>query len=220
MVDDQEFAAKFDFVLCIDVSESMRDMLDKVKESALGLYDELKAEMNPKHWCLKETRVKVIAFRDMTIGEDNEVSEWFRLPDQNADFKAFLDKLEARGGGDGPETAIDAISLAMMQDWVKTGDKRRHFIVLWTDASTKPPGEQKMDPRLPQSMPEFVRMWQGPMESIMDRGAKRLAIWAPDDDSWAFVESMEHTNYQEVSPTKELDELSMKLVIQYMAGAI
>jgi len=60
MVDDQEFAAKFDFVLCIDVSESMRDMLDKVKESALGLYDELKAVMNPKHWCPAETRVKVI----------------------------------------------------------------------------------------------------------------------------------------------------------------
>jgi len=149
------------------------------------------------------------------------VSEWFRLPDQNADFKAFLDKLEARGGGDGPETAIDAISLAMMQDWVKTGSKRRHAIVLWTDAPTKWPGEQKMDPRLPQSMPEFVRMWQDPMESIMDYKAKRLFVFAPDDDSWEFVGCLDDASFQEVSPDNELDELDMvNLIISLMISAV
>ena len=206
MVDYQEYVANFDFVLCIDVSESMHDVLDRVKESALGLYDELKAEVDHWHWCLKETRVKVIAFRDMTIGEENEVSEWFRLPNQNADFKAFLDKLEACGGGDGPETGIDAISLAMMQDWNKAGDRRRHAIVLWTDAPTKWPGEQKMDPGLPRSMPEFVRMWQDPKESIMDYHAKRLFVFAPDDDSWEFVGYLDDASFEEASPDMALDD--------------
>jgi hypothetical protein len=120
MADNQVMNVKIDFVLCIDASESMHDMLDKVKKSAMGLYDKLETGFDrtfPKHeftHYLKDTRVKVIAFRDMTIGEENEVSEWFSLPTQNAEFKAFLDRLEARGGGDGSETAIDAISLAMM----------------------------------------------------------------------------------------------------------
>jgi hypothetical protein len=220
MEDDQLIYYSIDLVLCIDASESMHDMLDKVKECAMRFYDELKAEYDKIRRRIRNVRVKVIAFRDMTIGEPNEVSEWFSLPSQSADFKAFLDKLEARGGGDGSETAIDALSLAMMQDWVKNDDRRRHLIVLWTDASTKPPGEQKMDPRLPQSMPEFIRMWQDPRESTMDYLAKRLAIWAPNDDSWAFVESLDSSSYQEVYPTKEIDELSMELVIEFMAGAI
>ena len=218
--DNEEFDINLDIVLCMDATGSMVDMLDKVKESAMGFYDRLKVELDKRHRRVEETRIKVIAFRDMTIGEPNEVSEWFNLPAQNADYKAFVDKLEARGGGDGPETAIDALSLAMKQDWVKTGSKRRHVIVLWTDAPTKLPGIQKMDPQLPTTMPEFIKMWQDPQEAKMEKKAKRLAVWAPSDDSWAFVESMEETNYQEVSPTKELDELSMDLVINYIAESV
>jgi hypothetical protein len=220
MADDQEFDINLDIVLCMDATGSMHYMLDKVKASALSFFDNLKVELDAKHRHVEETRIKVIAFRDMTIGEPNEVSGWFNLPAQSADYKAFVDRLVARGGGDGPETAIDALSLAMAQDWVKTGSKRRHVIVLWTDAPTKLPGEQKMDDQLPKTMPEFVKMWQDPQEAKMDPNAKRLAVWAPNDDSWTFVEAMENTSYQEVSPDKELDELSMDLVIKFIAESV
>jgi len=215
MTDHQEFILNLDIVLCMDVTGGLSDMLYKVKESALGFYDELKVELDKRHRRVDGTRVKVIAFGDMAIGEAPQISGWFSLPAQNAEFKSFVDKLVSTGGGDEAETGIDALSLAMMQDWVKTGDKRRHVIALWTDAPTKLPGIQKMDPRLPRSMSEFFKMWQ-----IMDSRAKRLAVWAPDDDSWAFVESLDNACYQEISRYCELDELSMDLVIKFIAESV
>jgi len=217
---DFDITINLDIVLCMEATGHMKHMLAKVRESAIDFSDNLRAELERRNRPCNGIRIKVIAFRDMTIGDPNEVSKWFSLPSQNADYKAFVDKLVARSGGDGPNTAIDAISQAMMQDWVKTGDVRRHVIVLWTDGPTWPPGEQKMDPQLPKSMPEFVRMWEDPREAIMEPGTKRLFVFAPTYDSWAFVDDLDNACFEEVSPVKALDELEMNDIIRIIAESV
>ena len=217
---DFDITINLDIVLCMEATGHMKHMLAKVRESAIDFSDNLRAELERRNRPCNGIRIKVIAFRDMTIGDFPQVSGWFSLPSQNADYKAFVDELIAGGGGDRPNTAIDAISLAMMQKWVMTGDGRRHVIVLWTDGPTCPPGKQTMDPQLPKSMQEFDRMWEDPQEAIMDPSTKRLIVFAPTDDSWAFVDKLENTSFQEVDLDNSLNDLSMDTVIRTIAESV
>lgn len=78
------------------------------------------------------------------------------------------------------------------------GDKRRHIIVVWSDASTNPLGEGicKSNPCYPDSMPsdldELTDMWEDE-NGKMKKAAKRLIIFAPDAQSWSQI-GIEWTN--------------------------
>ena len=53
-----------DLVLCIDVTISMKPIIDTVKGMALSLYDDMVAALAKKRRKVNEFRVKVIKFRD------------------------------------------------------------------------------------------------------------------------------------------------------------
>ena len=53
-----------DIAMCFDATGSMRPLLDKVKEHALHLYEDLMNAMNRKGKTVHEVRVRAIAFRD------------------------------------------------------------------------------------------------------------------------------------------------------------
>lgn len=179
-----------DVVLCIDATGSMSPVLDMVKDSATSFYDTLIEALAEKNRAIENLRVKVIAYRDFTCDGDDSIEEsnFFNLPEQNDEFKKFVRKISARGGGDAPETTLDAISIAMKSDWVKQGTKKRHIIMVWTDAPTKKPtGGCGIVDGIPNSMEKFVEWWMDPQTAIMDQSAKRLVIFAPKSDTWDVV---------------------------------
>lgn len=62
-------------------------------------------------------RIKVIVFRDYICDSEPMVeSEFFTLPSQNANFRSFVERIEACGGGDGLENALEAIALALKSE--------------------------------------------------------------------------------------------------------
>jgi len=64
-------------------------------------------------------------------------------------------------------------------------------------------------------------MWQDPQEAIMHHSAKRLLVFAPDNDSWAFVYRLDNAWLDdEFGSAEDRDELSMDLAIGFIAGAI
>ena len=76
----------------------------------------------------------------MTSAEEGEASifatDFFMLPDQGgARSRAFVSQLTAGGGGDEPESALEALALAIKSPWERSMDKRRHIVVVCTDAS-------------------------------------------------------------------------------------
>ena len=187
-----------DIVYCIDLTASMRPIIQKVKDTARTLHEDLQKVMQENYQrSIKQLRIKVIGFRDFYCDGDYalEQSPFFYLPDEADAFKRFVDKLEAKGGGDIPENSLEAVALAMQSDWCTTLDssiRKRHIIVLFTDASAHPlekaagySGSNYPD-NMPKSYTELVDWWsgQGALASgttvEMDQVAKRLALFAPE----------------------------------------
>ena len=107
-------------------------------------------------------RVKVLAFRDFYVDGPAALSEspFFSLPDQNELFRSFIEAIRASGGGDEPESGLEALALALKSDWTREGDRQRHVIVVWTDASAhKLPGDiGKRQEELPRDYPDGLSL--------------------------------------------------------------
>ena len=151
---------KVDIVMCIDITASMQDCIDTVKSRALQFWPDLQEALKAASKNVSDVRVKVIGFRDFEAdgSEALEESRYFNLSDQGSsdpeEYKQFVNNLVADGGGDEPENSLEALSLAIQSDWVQTGDRRRHIIVMFTDASAhKLEDANRSNPYYPENMP-------------------------------------------------------------------
>lgn len=188
MATNQGLSYNVDIVFCIDVTGSMNGILETVKENALKFYPDLMEQMKKKDKWVDELRIKVIAFRDFDADKANalEVLDFVSLPEGQEEFRSFVMGLKPDGGGPIPENGLEALALAMKSDWNKGGDKRRHIIVVYSDAPTHPlEKKSEFKPEgLPENFNELTDWWeQGKMEGI----AKRLILFAPDAESWTDI---------------------------------
>ena len=125
-----------DIVMCIDATGSMNGILDTVKSNALNFYGDLINSMRKKGKQVNDMRIKVIAFRDYVADGENAMlaTDFFRMPEEQEEFRDLVNTISACGGGDEPEDGLEALAYAIRTDWTRDGDKRRHVIVVWTDA--------------------------------------------------------------------------------------
>ena len=116
-----------DIVFCIDVTGSMSPIIDQVKANALRFYDDVQSNLTAKGKNVDQLRVRVIAFRDFVADGAAALaaSAFFTLPDDRASFSDFVNGLIAEGGGDAPESGLEAVALAIDSPWTTTGDRRR-----------------------------------------------------------------------------------------------
>ena len=175
-----------DVTMCIDKTGSMKDLLEKTKEDAQSIYQKFLDRMEAEDKQVDALRIKVIAFGDY---KDDErpmmISKFFNLPDENAEFKAFLDGVTASGGGDAAENSLEALAHAIKNDWTDEGNLNRHVIMFFTDAPALKLGERadtsKDDEQLtmPKDLAELGEWWEE-----MDYRSKRLIIFAPNGYPW------------------------------------
>jgi hypothetical protein len=181
-----------DIVFCIDVTGSMTPILDAVKANALRFYDDVQHNLTAKGKNVDELRVRVIAFRDFVADGEAALQEspFFRLPAEQAGFSDFVNGLIAQGGGDAPESGLEAVALAVNSPWTNRGDRRRQVVVVWTDQPAHPldpttlPAELRG--RVPADFSALTDLWedaQGPLGS----SSKRLILFAPDGPGWSDI---------------------------------
>lgn len=188
-----------DIVMCIDCTGSMGDLLDTVKNNALKFYPDLCKRCEEKGKEISELRIRAIAFRDFGCDSDDAVADtgFLDIPDEESDFKSFVTGLRPTGGGDEPENGLEALAMAIDSDWTTGGDKRRHVVVVWSDASTHPLGVGCENPTYPQNMPsdfdELTDWLEDEQSGKMRKSAKRLVIFAPDASAWTEI-GMNWTN--------------------------
>ena len=218
-----------DIVFCMDATGSMEHALDLVKKNALSFYDDLMKEMNTKGKRICELRAKVVAFRDYIADGDQAMLEtdFFNLPMESKEFSDVVSTLEPEGGGDEPEDGLEALAFAMKSNWTTGGDKRRHIIVVWSDASTHPLGWSKSSPEYPsrmvKSFDELTMMWDGKPEEggVMDHNAKRLIIYAPDEPYWSTIsETWDGVIHFPSEAGNGLDTLTYKEIIDQIVFSI
>jgi hypothetical protein len=202
-----------DLVFCIDVTGSMGGILDTVKANALKFYPDLQKALEEKDKNVENLRIKVIAYRDFYCDGANAIkqSEFIDIKSDVETFNSFISNLVPDGGGDEPENGLEALALAINSDWTKDGDRQRHIIVVYSDASTHPLEKNagSKPSNYPQDMPkdfnELTDWWEG-QSHMPNNSAKRLILFAPDSNSWTDIAT--HWNTTIHHPSKASNGLS------------
>jgi len=185
-----------DIVFVIDTTGSMRPVLDAVKHHALNLDEDLATVMSQKDKSISSLRVRVVAFRDYLDRASDALREspFFNLPAQKGEFSHFVNSLSPDGGGDEPESGLEGLAAALLSPWEKGSDKRRHLVVLFTDATAHPieraAAAGLLPPGFPQSFNALYDIWEGGQTAGMDHSAKRLLIYAPDAEPWRGISDL------------------------------
>lgn len=181
-----------DLVLVIDATGSMTPIIELVKGAALSFRDNLAERMNELGKNIDSLRVRTIVFRDYyadPLADSLKASDFFELPDQNEDFAEFMEGIRSHGGGDEPESGLEALAEAIRSQWEHAAVKQRQVIVLWTDASAHPLEKYKENKPLgyPENVPadfdELTDLWEG-SASPMHPSWKRLLLFSPDVYPW------------------------------------
>ncbi|MFG2648342.1 vWA domain-containing protein [Streptomyces sp. NPDC048436] len=220
-----------DIVLCVDATASMFPVLDTVKSSALQFHERLNDVMAKKGKAISQLRLKVIAFRD--FGDDPsdaiEQTDFLQLPAQSKEFESFVRGIEASGGGDIPESGLEALALAINSPWEKGLDRRRHVVVMFTDAPAHPLGTvgaaaQTYPAHIPRTMDELFEQWgyARSQTAVMEQSAKRLVLFAPDSAPWQdpIAEEWDLTLHFESKAGEGLEEFEMDEIIETIANSL
>lgn len=126
-----------DVVMCIDVTGSMSGIINTVKRNAIEFYDLFNASCVEEGIQLSSLNTQVISFRDKNVDGDSwlEISPTFTLPSQQSDYNTYVNGLYANGGGDTPESGLEALDVAFSKtDWGEDDGYHRQVVILWTDA--------------------------------------------------------------------------------------
>ncbi len=216
-----------DMVFCIDATGSMRHVLDFVKRNALNLYKDVAFAMEKKHKAVSRMRIRVLAFRDYIADGEQAMmaSDFFVLPDEAQQFYECVSSITAQGGGDIPEDGLEALAYAIRSDWTQEGVKKRHIIVLWSDAPTHPLGHGKIAPWYPQGMAkdfdELSLWWEDEqLGGAMDENAKRLLLFAPDAPEWSRISARWSQVVHVQTVSEGLKELEYRQVIDAVCNTI
>ncbi len=181
-----------DIVFVIDSTGSMGHTLDMVKNNALSFHSQLMDSMAKKQKTVDKLRIKIVSFRDYLADKvPMLVTEFFNLPEEQGDLRAVMNTINAEGGGDEPEDALEALAYAIRSDWDYSSMKSRQVIVLYTDATAHNLGFGRAAAGYPggmaSTMSELSEWWDNP--EYIKQTSKRLLLFAPDTPDWNFISS-------------------------------
>ena len=224
MADNDVLDINVDIVLCIDATGSMHPVIDMVKKNVITFYDRLCNHLlNDCPWNLNSFRIKVIAFRDLTCdGSDAiEESDFFSLPEQGEEFKDFVMGIEVKGGGDAPETALDVIAHAMHSDWVTEWKINCHGIMVWSNTSTKDPtGGCGIITDSVNDIAGLYRLWQDEQTAIMNKAAKRMVLFTPNDESWNRLDGFEQVTHSTTDIGEGMKDIDLDTVLVFLSKSL
>lgn len=225
------FKYAVDIVFCIDVTGSMGPVIDAVKENVRSFHSQLGSAMAEKEKAISQLRVRVIAYRDFADNASDAIqtTDFLTLPGGTGEFETFVQRLRATGGGDEPESGLEALSLAIDSAWERGQDRRRHVIALFTDASAHPLGNaaargaSTYPPSIPATIDDLFERWGYPssQSATMENSAKRLLLFAPDTTPWNIIAAdWNNTIFLPSKAGDGLEEVEMQEIINAIANSI
>lgn len=229
MASNYKMTYNVDMVFCIDCTGSMDNIIEMVKNNALNFYQDVTDVMEKKHKHITQLRVRVVAFRDYKADGENAmmVTEFFKLPQEAEEFEKCVRSLKAEGGGDDPENGLEALAYAIKSKWDTEGMKKRHVIVVWTDAPTHYLGHGSDCANYPKNMAKDIKelseWWggEGQQNGVMDDNAKRLVLYAPDAPDWNVIaKNWNNVLWFPSEAGKGLESLDYSEIIETIANSV
>jgi hypothetical protein len=217
-----------DLVVLIDATGSMSGILDQVKDRAINFFTDLDELMTEKSKSVDQLRIRVIAYRDFYADAADDAlieSPFYTLPENGLEFTRTVQGIAPFGGGDEPETGLEALAAAMRSPWAQGASRRRQVVVVWTDASAHPldhragakPSGYPAD--APADFDALTDMWEG--QDLMDPNAKRLIVYAPDAYPWTEIaNAWENTIHYPSKAGHGLAEVDYRSILDAIAQSI
>lgn len=175
MAKTKKLNCSVDVVFVIDATGSMRQIMEKIKQTAIALPKALTEAVKLAGKSMRRIRFKVIDFADFkSEGKDTiHESEFYNANTQIVQIINEFDSIkmtkedgEGRGGDEIPENALEAVWLAMNSDFIeqRPDEDARQIIMVFTDASplrlqerAKYPGYSRYN--FPKNIDEMRRLW-------------------------------------------------------------
>lgn len=223
-----------DIVFLIDVSGSMSPIIDALRKNIEAFVDSLKSGDANNAAPVRDWRGKVVGYRDIESAP-SEGLEWYEdnpFVRDTAALKAQLAGLQAQGGGDEPESLLDALyKVATMEastkgaqsedanKWRYRSDAAR-VVVVFTDASF----------RETMSIPEAKGGALQDVANVVMANRIILSLFAPnfegydrlsqiDKSEWEVVE-YEGLNPQEALQKFTADPDNLRTTLKQLADSV
>ena len=196
-----------DIVFLVDASGSMKPCIEGLKQNILTFVETLSGK-DPNNECpVRDWRIKVVGYRDI---EEDTSTWWVEFPfTRNIDeVKSHFAALEARGGGDEPESLLDALyKLATMpaadlqetdpsDKWRARGSAQR-AIVVFTDATYK----------TTMSAPECKGGGFEDVKNAIHGNRIILSVFCPEHDCYHDLSTLQSTEVEFIGSLSEAREL-------------
>ena len=223
-----------DLVFVIDATGSMHRFWDKAKAAALDFMNGLEVALKEHRRKVRNVSVRVIAFRDYYFdAEPMRTSRFFDLRDleDKREFSNFINSIEPMGGGDEPESGLEALYEAIHSRWPTERVKniiRRQVIVLITDASAHELNDSRRysenleyHPTLYpaymlESIEELAAEWND--SQIMNATRKCLLLYTPKTTPWDWVGCWPNASLLDIQDGAGGAEIEMNHIFACIAG--
>ena len=193
-----------DIVFLMDTTGSMQPAIDDLKKNIKLFFSQLNASDENGTPVVKDWRARVIGFRDVLV--DNE---WYidnKFTRDPAEIEKQLDALRADGGGDEPESLLDALykvakfgstpKAAQEEDdtkWRYRSDAAR-IVIVFSDASFHPTTSLAEAPGLD---------WKEIANLVMQEKL-RLSIYAPQMNCYDDLSQIDKCEYMPIEFDPEI----------------
>lgn len=223
----QQLRYTVDIVLCIDATGSMGPVIGSVKSNALRFYQDLSRNMSAKGKSIDHLRVKVIVFRDFFADGNFAFSQspFHSLPSANIEFSTFVNGIYAEGGGDDPESGLEALAVAIKSPWSALGDKKRQVIVIWSDTSAHKleKGANSFLSNYPSNIPknfdDLTEDWNN--AGLINQTGKRLILYTPAFYPWKEISDYwENTIHFPSQAGHGLSDVEYNTIIDTIANSL
>lgn len=187
-----------DIVFLLDASGSMSECIRAVTGNIATFVDTLSTPDANGGVLIKDWRIRVLGYRD----KDTDGALWWvdnPFSFDIATVKAQLDALEARGGGDEPESLLDAMynltqwpvaekgATPSPAGWRSTSDAAR-VVVIFTDASCKPTFRDATGSE--GAIPDLINLYH--QKKI------KVVLYAPESPNYADLSMMSGLEWEPV----------------------
>lgn len=214
-----------DIVFCIDTTDSMGPILGTIRTNCYRLYMDLTTRCYEKGKAVKKLRIKVISFKDYLSDENPmTVSSFLSMPEEAGELVSLFNSLKPEGGGDEPESSLEAIGYAIKSNWSREEYvTKRQIIVVWTDAPAHMLEEARSAEKSPKwmarNLEELEEWWND--EKMIDQTAKRLLLFAPSSLPYtSMYKAWTQTLMYDVQGGEGMLEFEWDMVIDAISNSI
>ena len=207
-----------DFVFTVDATASMERFIYALREYMPSFEATVRKFFEDNEKDFGSVRVRFVIFRDIAYDPDPLIeSDFFNLPEDTEEMMAFLEHVECEGGGDKPESALEALALAINSEW-REARGTRQTVVVFTDADAHPIGKHAWHVRYPEGMPEsndgLRELWEkGGENGCLRRRGRLVAICPASSDLFTEICEWDRSFVIDEDPS----EMSCETVAKYLS---